>query len=805
MIDALAVVAALLSLGPVDPPNLAEIDCVAAKLAVDLAARSFPNDVPGVRASVARAARLSEVCEDSPPPGPAQVPSGGYPKALTPRPKEHRLYVSPRGSDSNVGTLQLPFRTIDRARRAVRALGPLASRPPVTILLRAGTYYQDATIEFGAGDGGASPESAVIFAAYPGEEVTLSGGVGLRGLDWKPLPVSVGSAFSALLPPDAPVDFTTLFVDGNRAIRARFPNGNPKDNSNLCFSKVDVPGEEFRHAGHLVSGISTASTSTAGAKHIIAKPNNLRYGDYPNFDVMAAGYADLFTAPGGMCLPGNVSSSPTCSPTSPCTVPCNSSGSLRWFAHYGRAEDRTKGITSAFSFDKATWTSRTWSHPERAGVVRGIAPIGWGSMTFPLAGVDVDKGEIKLGRGGFQLADWEDFHGTPFYIEGIREELDSPLEWFVDPTDRILYYFPNQTMPSPPPPPPPSPPPPPPPPPPGSVMVIATSNTSKCSNDGRDIPCCLDLQFWRTTPGSRYAADDCHHAPANGWSERFPTSASGPPGARDAFDNPHGPNQLFTFTGLRGGRDDGVGLLKAVIGPNLCLTGTQAGGVVADTCSTNGPPAPSQMWSLDGGVLKSQEGLCLAAVLRDGGALSMVRCDPSSPAQQWKLEKPGPNPPATRQDDNIPRERFRSHETAPKASTWLNATVPPPTLIEPALLTRIVSFVGTENIEFRGVRFTHSATTQLEPYEVPSGGDWSVHRGGAVFIEDSSSIVIADSVFDSVGGNAIFVSKRVVNSSITGNRFAYPGDSGVALAGISNLVDGTAPTYPEHNVIKNNW
>ena len=127
------------------------------------------------------------------------------------------------------------------------------------------------------------------------------------------------------------------------------------------------------------------------------------------------------------------------------------------------------------------------------------------------------------------------------------------------------------------------------------------------------------------------------------------------------------------------------------------------------------------------------------------------------------------------------------------------------------VLQRLVQVLGesatkpARNIAFRGVRFTHTATTQLERYEVPSGGDWAIARTGAVFIENAESVEVADSFFDSVGGNGVFLSKYARNCTIIGNRFAFPGDSAVASVGVSNLADGTAQTYPAFNTISHNW
>ena len=40
---------------------------------------------------------------------------------------------------------------------------------------------------------------------------------------------------------------------------------------------------------------------------------------------------------------------------------------------------------------------------------------------------------------------------------------------------------------------------------------------------------------------------------------------------------------------------------------------------------------------------------------------------------------------------------------------------------------------------------------------VPSGGDWSVHRNGAVYLEGTVKATVESCTFDSPGGNGIFV------------------------------------------------
>ena len=64
------------------------------------------------------------------------------------------------------------------------------------------------------------------------------------------------------------------------------------------------------------------------------------------------------------------------------------------------------------------------------------------------------------------------------------------------------------------------------------------------------------------------------------------------------------------------------------------------------------------------------------------------------------------------------------------------------------------------------IRFTESAPTFLDAYEVPSGGDWSIHRGGAVFATGVKDLVIDSCMFEQLGGNALFISNYARNTVV---------------------------------------
>ncbi|MGC9327499.1 MAG: right-handed parallel beta-helix repeat-containing protein [Candidatus Hinthialibacter sp.] len=130
------------------------------------------------------------------------------------------FYVAPNGLDSNPGSREEPFATIEQAQKAVRT--HLAqSNEPATVCLCGGVYFLQAPLVFQPEDSGR--ESApVVYTGYPGESPILSGGVQLHG-PWKPykdaiLQTRIYRQFS---------DIDQLFVNGRRYHLARYPNYDP--------------------------------------------------------------------------------------------------------------------------------------------------------------------------------------------------------------------------------------------------------------------------------------------------------------------------------------------------------------------------------------------------------------------------------------------------------------------------------------------------------------------------------------------------------------------------------------------------
>ncbi len=124
-------------------------------------------------------------------------------------------YVSPAGDDTNAGTLEKPFATLQRAQSAAR-------QRPGGVFLRGGTYYLSAPVVFTARDSG-TRDVPVVFQNYPGEQPVISGGRRLEHLAWRPYTNGIVQA-------QVPADLQTeeIFVDGERQVLARYPNFDPQ-------------------------------------------------------------------------------------------------------------------------------------------------------------------------------------------------------------------------------------------------------------------------------------------------------------------------------------------------------------------------------------------------------------------------------------------------------------------------------------------------------------------------------------------------------------------------------------------------
>ena len=135
------------------------------------------------------------------------------------------FYVSPTGKDNNPGTLTRPFRTLGRARDAVRKFRSQnpGYKDTVAVLLRGGRYFMQEPLMLATEDGGTSI-SPTLYAAFADEHPVISGGTEIK--NWKKGSLEGKSVVLAPTPgiQNSVGVVLALWVNGNRRTPARFPN-----------------------------------------------------------------------------------------------------------------------------------------------------------------------------------------------------------------------------------------------------------------------------------------------------------------------------------------------------------------------------------------------------------------------------------------------------------------------------------------------------------------------------------------------------------------------------------------------------
>lgn len=132
-------------------------------------------------------------------------------------PEVREFHVAPEGNDNNEGSSEHPFATLEKAKEA--ALNALAeSSGEVTIYLQPGRHQLTQPLVF---ESTSFPDTSSQLILKGEDGAIISGGMALS--DWQS---SENGLWTALLPTEAGQvqSIRELFVDGQRAIRARFPN-----------------------------------------------------------------------------------------------------------------------------------------------------------------------------------------------------------------------------------------------------------------------------------------------------------------------------------------------------------------------------------------------------------------------------------------------------------------------------------------------------------------------------------------------------------------------------------------------------
>lgn len=115
-------------------------------------------------------------------------------------------------------------------------------------------------------------------------------------------------------------------------------------------------------------------------------------------------------------------------------------------------------------------------------------------------------------------------------------------------------------------------------------------------------------------------------------------------------------------------------------------------------------------------------------------------------------------------------------------------------------LTDLIHIVGSEqkpvqNISIAGIDFTQTARSFMLTKEPLLRSDWTIYRGGAILLEGTAHITIANCNFYELGGNGVFLSNYNKDNSISDNHIYNIGASAISFVGDAAAVRSPAFRY----------
>ena len=468
------VVVFLFALSALSAGDQKTFDCKMRQLALDYAIRIQPYRTKAQFQQVADALNGSPEAQGCN----ITIPNRKYAESrfsTFPAPAKSTVYVDAvRGSDTNTGTLENPYKTINKA---VASIGTDS-----IILLRAGTHFLQETIVLNASHSGLTIQN------YNGEEAWISGGVPLTP-QWKPFNVSNSSNWITEMNENA------IYGDhptpGHIAINGTYDTWQECETmcqkngtcnvwtwhdakydgySHTCWFRYDHRYDPTPEKG-INSGYKTLAPNIYIADLDIDSIPGLRVNTkrairarYPNADP-EIGFGSRLAAT--EWLKPTVPSKPD-SEYYPETPLRNTTPNMfqRYYLGIGGPCEhftppagywcgtrgagggpKTYTIPSGIVVNQTVLPHSPYKDPT-TGIVQAWRVYHWASWMFEIGNHDVSvdgtTSTFVFSKGGFQGGRGND-RGDWFYIENIFEELDNPNEYFFDEKTKMLYYFHNGT------------------------------------------------------------------------------------------------------------------------------------------------------------------------------------------------------------------------------------------------------------------------------------------------------------------------------------------------------------------------
>ena len=312
-------------------------------------------------------------------------------------------YVSTMGSDANNGSIGAPFRTLEAAQTAIRALSKPLPAGGVTVFLRSGTHWRTSTLSLTGSDSG-TPSAPIIYSGYPGESVVLSTGTALASSAWAQLALSETNRVTT------GVDVTRIW----------------ETNASAFTNKGPYPVK------YGTWPVRNAQAVTTSVPDVFYKGARVWLSRYPNHDPSF----DYLTP--NLKMNGIVPD-------------ITGTGSLNTSGTYLTSSGSAVSVGGAFHYYSAdaAHVTRWMTALSHGGLwLQGFWRVTWQSDLAKVLDIDTANQVIEFApnaapSGGFgnKYTRPAGNHAEPYWVINLLEEIDQPGEWCVDFSRNKLYFM----------------------------------------------------------------------------------------------------------------------------------------------------------------------------------------------------------------------------------------------------------------------------------------------------------------------------------------------------------------------------
>ena len=340
------------------------------------------------------------------------------------------IYADATAASSGTGSEAAPFQTLSAAVAAA------AGKAGSTIVLRAGTYHTE-QIQLG------TAHSGLTIQNYEGEEAVVSGAVPVKvngKASWTEVD-PVHNTWKLDVKGQGFTEMTGLRVGEERAIRAKFPNGHPE------LSSLHYVSEQYEE-GWITDLTTFTPPLDQDRKWSEAKDFSVNGSDWAGVEWPAAeegplnqkwtgegDWGDFYFGMGGFCDDISPPTGYWCSKTPPrgqCYDPVKkTSGGCT----------QTHMAPSGLSYKDVLPQAANYSNPKGAVVQVWRGGGRWYTNQCQAESINKSSSQLLFSQDvGCNQGGEGSVRANQWWIENVKEECDSPGEFFFDADEEALYY-----------------------------------------------------------------------------------------------------------------------------------------------------------------------------------------------------------------------------------------------------------------------------------------------------------------------------------------------------------------------------